>query len=155
MLLYRAREALSCCLQHLTVYLPNDLLDILQLTLMDSVGFDDANPVRALRQHMLEKTADHMVLLLDRGLESSESVARHLKESSFIEGYVLDHTSDDPPDRPLPKLSVIIFRWGRTALVLFCSVLFCPCAHAPMRPCCTGRRARTRPRVPWDSAATR
>ena len=107
------RSALTCCMLHVTVYMPNKMLQIMQEKIMDSVGFDDA--IRASRQHILEKDATDMLLLLDRGLDSSDTVLRHMSDSSFIEKLAawlyMKELGRDPPEGRKPTLTLAQFRW--------------------------------------------
>lgn len=103
------RQTLLACMQQVTVFLPSQLLAPLHLVFLDSVGFDDANPTRLIRQRKLEEEVQSMVLLLPRDLSTMGPVIRHLESSPFTQRFVQAHTSAHPPAGPKPKLAIMVY----------------------------------------------
>lgn len=107
-----AREALLACIEQLTVYVPNDLLASLTLVMLDTIGFDDANATRLVRQLKTEERVKHMILMLPREAASIGSLQGHFRVSPFIQRFVLAHTTphSNCAGGRAPKLSAIIFK---------------------------------------------
>lgn len=121
------------CLKQVTAFLPHEAYSMLQLVIIDSIGFDDGDPARMNRQMKMEKSLESMVLLLPRELASMKPVMDHLNKSPFVHSFMLDHlnivkmTPGTPgmPGTPAEprRMSLMTTRWvtgGRGA----CGCLF-------------------------------
>ncbi|KXZ48053.1 hypothetical protein GPECTOR_30g148 [Gonium pectorale] len=115
--LREARELLLCLTQRIQIFIPSELLIALDLTLVDSIGFDDPNPRRRMLQRRLEEGLQHMVLLAERSLSTMGPVLEHLAESPFMAKWIRAHLlgqgqgqAEEGGGEQLPTLSVMIFR---------------------------------------------
>lgn len=116
-LVQQAREALMACTQQLTIFVPNELLGRLILVFQDTIGFDDLDPSRYIRQMKLEEQLQHMVLLLPRAAGTMASLQAHMERSPFIQRLVLSRTTRTAAPGPPPKLSAVIFPWALLPLM--------------------------------------
>lgn len=106
----QAREALLMCIQQITIFAPNELMARLKLVFLDTIGFDDKDPTRCVRQTKLEERLQHMLLLLPRDSSSMQGVTTHLQRSPFIQRLVIAHRDPSSPAAgPPPKLYAVVF----------------------------------------------